>query len=345
VNAPGLVKLQDIADKAGVSRATVSLALRNHPSIPLPTRERIQNLAKELGYRPNPLVAALMTYQRTTKAVKATGTTLAFVSKFSRHDAWQTYLSPDLITGAAQAAERQGYRLEEFWMGELGMSNERFWRMLYQRGISGMIIAPLPAAHGHLRFEWSRFSSVTIGYSLTRPILHRVSTNRYQAMLMAFRRLRRMGYRRLGLALDINQDVRVDHQWAAAFLWEQGKLRAQHRTRLFLVQNRDWTQAKFSEWFENNLPDVILGYDPTVITWLKALRKRVPEDVGFVHLWNPDQSGKYAGLYHDPPAIGTAAAEFLIALLQRNERGVPKTSQTILLNATWVNGASLLGHS
>jgi LacI family transcriptional regulator len=139
--------------------------------------------------------------------------------------------------------------------------------------------------------------------------------------------------------------VRVDHQWATAFLWEQRRLRAEHRTRLFLAQNREWTQAKFSEWFQNNLPDVILGYNPTIITWLQALGKRVPEDVGFVNLWNSDQSGKYAGLYHNPPAIGTAAADFLIALLQCNERGVPKTPQTILLNATWVDGASLLGHS
>src|SRR2546430_2507830 len=166
--------MQDIADHAGVSRAAVSLALRNHPSLPPQTRSRIQRAAEELGYRPNPLVSALMKYQRSVKITEPTGVTLAFVSKFSHRDRWQSYLSPDLIIGAAVNAQKQGYHLEEFWIGDLGMSNERFWKMLHHRGIRGMIIAPLPSAHGHLRFEWSHFSSVVIGYTMARPGFHRV---------------------------------------------------------------------------------------------------------------------------------------------------------------------------
>ena len=334
--------MQDIADQAGVSRATVSLALRNHPSLPAATRSRIQRLAEGLGYRPNPLVSALMSYQRGVRAVKPTGTTLAFVSKFSRRDPWRSYLSPDLISGAARSAEKQGYHLEEFWMGDLGMSNERFWNVLYQRGIRGMIIAPLPAAHGHLRFDWSHFSAVAIGYTLAAPDLHRVSTHRYQAMLMAVRHLRRMGYRKLGLALDVNQDARVDHQWAAAFYWEQQKARPHDRTELFVVHSQDWTERNFARWFGKNRPEVVLSYDPAILTWLKKLGKRVPDEAGFVHLWNPDESGQYAGLYHTPPAIGAAAADFLIGLVQRNECGIPKMPQTLLLNAAWIDGATLI---
>jgi LacI family transcriptional regulator len=333
--------MQDVADKAQVSRATVSLALRNHRSLPIRTRVRIQEIAEDLGYRPNPLVSALMSYQRTVKTIKPAGLTLAFVAKFSRSDSWQSYLSPDLITGAAASAERQGFGLEVFWMGELGMSNERFSRMLYERGIRGAIIAPLPAAHGHLRFDWSHFSTVAIGYSMVRPILHRVSTDRYKAMLMAVRNLRRMGYQRVGLALDINQDSRVDHQWGAAFHWEQRKMKPAQRTQLFLVKSNDWNEGMFAKWFKKNLPDVIMGYDPAIISWLQKLGRRVPEDVGFVHLWNPDQSGRYAGLYHTPPAIGASAVDFLIGLIQRNECGIPEGPQTLLLNPIWVNGASL----
>lgn len=230
-------------------------------------------------------------------------------------------------------------------MGELGMSNERFWKMLYQRGIRGMILAPLPAAHGHFSFEWSHFSSVVIGYTMVRPVLHRVSTDRYQAMLMAVRHLRRMGYRKLGLALDVNQDSRVDHQWAAAFQWEQQRARRSQQTDLFLVENRDWTERNFSRWFNRNRPEVVLGYDPIILDWLKKLGKQVPDAVGFVHMWNPDQSGQYAGLYHTPPAIGAAAADFLIGLTQRNECGIPSTPQTVLLNAIWVEGSSLIKRS
>jgi len=41
--------LRDIAGAAGVSAATVSLALRNHASIPETTRERIRAVAAEMG--------------------------------------------------------------------------------------------------------------------------------------------------------------------------------------------------------------------------------------------------------------------------------------------------------
>lgn len=58
------VRLADIARKAGVTTATVSLALRRHPSIPERTRARIREIADRLGYRPDPQFAKLMAYMR-----------------------------------------------------------------------------------------------------------------------------------------------------------------------------------------------------------------------------------------------------------------------------------------
>src|SRR3954467_13477885 len=93
------VRLQDIADRAAVSKATVSLALRDHSSIPPATRARIQGIADELGYRPNPLVSALMTYQRSAQP-RPKAVTLALVMNFRRKDAWKSYLSEDLLSQA-----------------------------------------------------------------------------------------------------------------------------------------------------------------------------------------------------------------------------------------------------
>lgn len=55
------VRLLDIAHEAGVSRATVSLALRQHTSIPVHTRDRIKRIARELGYVYNRGAASLRT--------------------------------------------------------------------------------------------------------------------------------------------------------------------------------------------------------------------------------------------------------------------------------------------
>lgn len=46
------VRLQDIAERANLSISAVSLALRDHPSISEESKRRIQQIRRELGYRP-----------------------------------------------------------------------------------------------------------------------------------------------------------------------------------------------------------------------------------------------------------------------------------------------------
>ncbi|MEJ2194142.1 MAG: LacI family DNA-binding transcriptional regulator [Ignavibacteriaceae bacterium] len=47
------IKLEDLANKLGVSKVTVSKALRDHPDISPATKLKVKNLAEKLGYLPN----------------------------------------------------------------------------------------------------------------------------------------------------------------------------------------------------------------------------------------------------------------------------------------------------
>ena len=341
MNSAKAICLQDIADKVGVSRATVSLALRDAPSISSATRLRIREVAEGLGYKPNPMVSALMTHQRATRPAPRTHLTLAMLLRFSRQGDWQAHVPQSLLVAAATRAEQHGYRLEELWLDDLQLSSQRLNNLLFARGIPGVIVAPLPVAHGHLRLDWPQFSAVAIDSSLLRPALHRVTTNRFDAMRLAVRRLRRLGYQRLGLAMTAEQDARVDHHWSAAFLWEQQQMPANQRLPACIVQSRDWNERAFGKWCKAHKPDVILGCDPTAISWLERVGKRVPADAGFVHLAVPDQASHCAGIYHDPPAMGAAAVDTLVSLIKRNERGIPEAPQTVLLETCWTDGNTL----
>lgn len=55
------VTLAEVADAAGVGKATASRALRNsdHPEVSAVTREAVRRVADELGYRPHPTAQAL----------------------------------------------------------------------------------------------------------------------------------------------------------------------------------------------------------------------------------------------------------------------------------------------
>lgn len=60
---------RDIADMAGVSQATVSRALRDSPLVRKETRERIQQIARDLNYYVNRNAAGLRTQQSNTIAL------------------------------------------------------------------------------------------------------------------------------------------------------------------------------------------------------------------------------------------------------------------------------------
>jgi LacI family transcriptional regulator len=53
--------MKDIAKDLGISQATVSKVLREHPDIGEKTRQRVLERVKELDYQPNSLARSLVT--------------------------------------------------------------------------------------------------------------------------------------------------------------------------------------------------------------------------------------------------------------------------------------------
>ncbi|MEH0156781.1 LacI family DNA-binding transcriptional regulator [Limibacter armeniacum] len=55
----GQLTMQDIADKLGISKSTVSRALKDHPDISEKTKKAVMQLANELDFQPNSLALSL----------------------------------------------------------------------------------------------------------------------------------------------------------------------------------------------------------------------------------------------------------------------------------------------
>lgn len=71
------ITLSDIAERLNVSKVTVSKALRDHPDISQKTKEKVQQISKEMGYFPNFLARNLST--------KRSGTIGLVVPKIAHH--------------------------------------------------------------------------------------------------------------------------------------------------------------------------------------------------------------------------------------------------------------------
>ena len=63
------ITIKDLAERLNISVSTVSRALKDNPEISQQTRKTVQNLAKELGYKPNPIAVALKTHKSNTIGV------------------------------------------------------------------------------------------------------------------------------------------------------------------------------------------------------------------------------------------------------------------------------------
>lgn len=333
------VSMQNVADKAGVSRMTVSLALRNNPQISEETRTRIREIAKTLGYCPDPLIQRLTSHLAGIRRRPYSGT-LAFVTDYPERAGWRS-VAPfrEAFEAASLQANELGYQLEEFWLREAGMTGTRLSRILEARGVKGIIIGPLPPGKQHMRLDWSRFSIVAIGNSMIRPQVHRAVHHQLHGAREAIRRLHRLGYRRIGLCVEAYQDKRVDLSYSHALAYYQQGI--SERNRVPALMPVRLTRDLLLRWIDRHAPDGILVQGTWASTQLAAAGFRIPDDVGVVLMDWPSGLPDFAGINQHHDSVGSAVVNMLVGQINRDERGLPTVPFTTMVEGCWQPGISV----
>jgi LacI family transcriptional regulator len=328
--------LRTIAEQAGVSHTTVSLALRNSPLILPETRKRVLAIADELGYRPDPMVGKVMS---TLRFASPGSRTLAYITKQASDPDWinhRTYGS--WYRGASTRVSQVGYNLDVFPLDDPSMTGRRLERILYHRGIRGCIFAPMTTPMAHLNFDLEQLSSVVLGQGLKRPMLNRISNNQSQTLLIAARMLRRRGSRRVGVLLPGDGNKLADYQWTSGLaIFHELIPRSQ---RIPLLQIPGWDRRVFMKWFEKYRPDAIAGLGTNFMPWLEKKGLRVPEDIQ-VAVLDRSENENFAGVDQHHDLAGAAAVDALLGAMYFGEMGIPAVSRAILIASTWVEGGSV----
>lgn len=337
------ITMKTVAVQAGVTQATVSMALANNPRIPPETRTRIRSIAERLGYRPNPYVSALMRARRQGRTTSEQPV-LALVNGLDADNGWRKTTSltvRQMREGAMERAALRGYRAEEFWLHREGMSAERFSSMLHHRGIQGLLLGPLVAGAPPPALQWENFSAVRLGVPLPNLTITSVCNDHFFSSLQVARECYRRGYRRPGLVL-----LRMHRQHFHA-RWDGGLLVGRHLIQKFQQAKtlvlEDWDHLDpIADWIKREKPDVIVSpASDSLLGHLTTLGLRVPRDIGLASLACPEKNHLCSGIWQNGRLLGATAIDNIISMLEHNERGLPEQTRVIMVEGVWNNGQTL----
>jgi LacI family transcriptional regulator len=321
--------MSDVARACSVSVMTVSRALRRDEGVSAATARRVRAVARRLGYRPNPMVSALMHLRDGRR--RAAGTVIAYVAPtWGRKDWGKELWLKQLESGARLRAEAAGFRLERFDLGAGAGAVRTLNRILAARGIRGVVIAPFPEPHAQLGLEWAHLAAAAVGSTLEAPSLHRVKNHQYHTAGLAVRHLRAAGCRRIGLAVSRAETERVENLWLAGFLYAHEAVEAVDPALIHRPAEMD--PEALRAWWQAVRPDAVVVQRPETARVLAGLGARLA-----LLNWKPNRHG-WSGVDQNWRRIGAAAADLIIEQLLRNETGLPDSPKEVLIEGVWHEG-------
>ncbi|MBC2593253.1 LacI family DNA-binding transcriptional regulator [Ruficoccus amylovorans] len=332
------VTLLDIAKAAGVSVASVSMALRGRGNLSSATRERIKALAEEMGYVPDPALSSLSNYRKGNHVVKAA---IGFVTSWPTRDGWkESFFLQKMHKGLVDEGLRFGYNIEDFWLGEKQMTAKRMSQIIFTRGIRGIVLPHQRKPRTRIKLEWDKFAVVAHRSALILPRFNYVSADEYQGVRLAFHHLRHHGYRVPGLIMSRTYDVLSANLWRAGYLVE---VQAYHPKSVgipvfYLEQDSDLNELK--KWLFTYKPDVLLGAN-YVFSLLLQCGVSIPDELGFISLDLVNADGTIAGIDSNAELLGRHAVHMLHLDMQTSNFGVPEVVRGLNVDGSWVDGATL----
>ncbi len=336
------ITLKDIGEKAGVSTTTVSLALRNDSRLTKETIRRVKRFADQLGYMPDPWLSSLSSYRHTSK-LATPNTTIAMVTNWEHRGEWKKFPSIlNYYNGAMQMAEELGYKLEEFHLGENG-GEARTASILFNRGIKGILLLPNPPEIRQMHFDFSRFSVVQVGRTLSWPSVNSVIHHHYNAVHFTIYTLRKRGYHRIGLAITEKEHQLHRRCWLASYLVKQYDF-SDEMTQVppYLVQ--EFEKKPFLSWLKKHRCDVVISNKTTPYHYMKEAGYQVPDDVGFSCLCL-EERGDISGIFMKSEIAGAQAINLLHMLMMSRQLGCPKNPMNLVIEGEWHAGTTVIPQS
>lgn len=336
--------LKDVAREAGYHITTISLALRQHPSIPVATRQRIQEIAHRIGYERNPVYHALSRF-RQQGTVCAPAPRIAYLENFGLGSGCQR--SPHLqaiLDGARRQAELLGYEIDALAVGEDDHDSRSLTHYLREHGISGVIIGSFIPGFAEIALNWDDYAVCKIHSRHTEPATTVVGNDQLREVRLAFRQLTELGYQRIGLAVGRSDEDACGHRHTAGFLMEEAALPSERRVPPLLFPynlGEPALSGMIARWVRRHRIDAVLCNWSNIRAMLEHEGLQVPADVACASLCLCEPlSEPLAGVRPYLHLVGERAVSIVVTQLKTNERGLPDFPSSTYVQSVWQDGAT-----
>jgi LacI family transcriptional regulator len=183
------VSIGDIASQLNLSPSTVSRALAHNPDVSEVTRQRVQQLAQELGYQPNQVAVALRRGHSNTLGVLVPHLAGTFF--------------PEVVDGITEAASQAGYNVMICQSREDAEQERKNLELLMNAPVAGLLVSLASATQDYAPFEAVRAAGLPLVFfdraieGLTGEHISSVVIDDYAGAHMAVSHLVEQGCRRI----------------------------------------------------------------------------------------------------------------------------------------------------
>jgi DNA-binding LacI/PurR family transcriptional regulator len=304
-------------------------------------RQRVREAAEAMGYRPNPLVSALMATRR-RRGGNGEVDIIALVTQYGGRRDWRT---KDVCRweydGIRERAATLGFRIEVFSLSAYQGSPERLTSTLRARGIRGVLLGFSRETGEQLPFPTEGFAVAGLSAYFQNTNVDRSNFHAFFNVQLALNEMRQKGYRRPALVVpDLNNRISNNH-WSGAFLDWQRCLPKKDRCEPFIPMG-ELDPPAFYDWIYRNDPDSLLIYKYPLRSLLAKRGIRVPQDVGLAYLYRTsDEMRTTAGIDGNLTAVGAAALDLVVERLNSNTLGMSSQPKEVLIKGRWQDGDTL----
>ncbi|PTY07102.1 hypothetical protein DB347_07250 [Opitutaceae bacterium EW11] len=349
------VTQSDVARKLGVHNSTVSLAMRNSPSLPETTRVRIRRVAEKMGYARDPLLQALVAY-RDLRPSQAALTRIAYIATGELASLRRAHPHrARLFSGARQRASELGFQLSRLSYPAPDEPAGKLAELLAETGSTALVLESAGEWIEALSLvNWSGYSAVRVGNLPGTPPLHAVTCDYPGAVRLALRKIHAAGWSQVGLVLPEDLDPTTKHQLLAGC--EAERQFAGFDGRISLIDCSSTSEpgsrglsrervvpdaAPVLQWFREQAPAVLLSAVPGLLSELQSSGMAVPRDLSFVDLFTESPTSSVTGVRDNAEHVGREAIDLLVRELRGGARGQPTPCYTTIVESTWVHGQTL----